>query len=131
MCFLWQPMLLRKPWIMIDPEKVPADNESIEDAPCYAPLGDLLIGLAQEALSFTRRRKLEKEIAVIKSALQGHENKPTTRLAKQLIKRVEKLKNELAKFHKHCLPVAVSINDRRDRLPQGSKAKHCCEVVEA
>ena len=35
------------------------------------------IGLAQEALSFTRRRKLEKEIAVIKSALKGHDDKPT------------------------------------------------------
>ena len=48
---------------MIDPEDGPAHNESAEDAPCYAPRGDFLIGLAQEALSFTRRRKLEKEIA--------------------------------------------------------------------
>ena len=64
-CFLWKPMLLRKPWIMIDPEKVPADNVSIEDTPCYAPRGDFLIDLAQEAFSFTRRRKFEKEIAKI------------------------------------------------------------------
>ena len=48
---------------MIDPEDAPAHNESAEDAPCYAPRGDFLIGLAQEALSFTKRRKLEKEIA--------------------------------------------------------------------
>ena len=32
---------------------------------------------------------------------------------------------------KPCLPDAVSISDRRDRLPQGSKAKRRCEVVEA
>ena len=66
----------KKPWIMIDPEDAAAHNDFKEDAPCYAPRGDFLIGLAQEALSFTRRRKLEKEIAVIKSALKGHDNKP-------------------------------------------------------
>ena len=32
---------------------------------------------------------------------------------------------------KPCLPDAISISDRHDRLPQGSKAKHCCEVVGA
>ena len=95
MCFLWRPMLPRKPWFMIDPDDTPAYNESAEDAPCYAPRGDFLIGLAQEALSFTRRRKLEKEIAVIKSALQGHDNKPTTRRAKQLTTRLDMLKDEL------------------------------------
>ena len=83
---------------MIDPEVAPAHNEPAPDAPCYAPRGDFLIGLAQEALSFTRRRKLEKEITVIKSALQGHDDKPTTRLAKRLINRLEKLKNELSKI---------------------------------
>ena len=95
MCFLWRPMSLRKPWIMIDPEDAAAYNESKEDAPRYAPRGDFLIGLAQEALSFTRRRKLEKEIAVIKSALKGHDNKPTTRRARQLKTRLDKLKDEL------------------------------------
>ena len=80
---------------MIDSDDAPAHNESAEDAPCYAPRGDFLIGLAQEALSFTRRRKLEKEIAVIKSALQGHDNKPTTRRAEQLTTRLDKLKDEL------------------------------------
>ena len=69
---------------MIDPEEVPAQQVSGEDPPCYAPRGDFLIGLAQEALSFTKRRKLEKEIAVIKSALKGHDDKPTTRRAEQL-----------------------------------------------
>ena len=54
-----------------------------------------LIGLAQEALSFTKRRKLEKEIAVIKSALKGHDDKPTTRRAEQLKTRLDKLKEEL------------------------------------
>ena len=83
---------------MIDPEDAPAHKESAEDAPCYAPRGDFLIGLAQEALSFTRRRKLEKEIAVIKSALKGHDDKPTTRRARQLKTRLEKLKNKLAKI---------------------------------
>ena len=85
----------RKPWIMIDPEDALAHNESAEDAPCYAPRGDFLIGLAQEALSFTRRRKLEKEIAVIKSALKSHDEKPTTRRARQLKTRLDKLKDEL------------------------------------
>ena len=88
-------MLQRKPWIMIDPEDAPAQNESGDDLPCYAPRGDFLIGLAQEALSFTRRRKLEKEIAVIKTALKGHNDKLTTRRAKQLKNRLDQLKNEL------------------------------------
>ena len=79
---------------MIDPEDGPAHNESAEDAPCYAPRGDFLIGLAQEALSFTKRRKLEKEIAVIKSALKGHDDKATTRRAEQLKTRLDKLKEE-------------------------------------
>ena len=85
----------KKPWIIIDPEDAAAHNDFKEDAPYYAPLGDFLIGLAQEALSFTRRRKLEKEIAVIKSALKGHDNKPTTRRAEQLKTRLDKLKDEL------------------------------------
>ena len=80
---------------MIDPENTAAHNEFIEDAPCYAPRGDFLIGLAQEALPFTKRRQLEKEIAVIKSALKGHDNKPTTRRAEQLKTRLDKLKEEL------------------------------------
>ena len=80
---------------MIDPEASAAHNDSIEDAPCYAPRGDFLIGLAQEALSFTRRRKLEKEIAVIKSALKGHDDKPTTRRAEQLKTRLDELEDEL------------------------------------
>ena len=80
---------------MIDPEDGPAHNESAKDAPCYAPRGDFLIGLAQEALSFTKRRKLEKEIAVIKSALKGHDDKHTTRRAEQLKTRLDKLKEEL------------------------------------
>ena len=80
---------------MIDPEDAAAYNDSIEDAPCYAPRGDFLIGLAQEALSITRRRKLEKEMAVIKSALNGHDDKPTTQRARQLITRLDKLNDEL------------------------------------
>ena len=80
---------------MIDPEEAPAQQESGEAPPCYAPRGDFLIGLAQEALSFTRRRKLEKEIAVIKSALKGHDNKPTTRRARQLKTRLDELEDEL------------------------------------
>jgi len=80
---------------MIDPQDAPAHNESAEDALCYAPRGDFLIGLAQEALSFTRRRKLEKEIAVIKSALKGHDYKPTTRRSMQLKARLDKLTEEL------------------------------------
>ena len=85
----------RNPWIMIDPEDAPAHNESDDDALCYAPRGDFLIGLAQEALSFTRRRKLEKEIAVIKSALKAHDKKATSRRAEQLKTRLDKLSHEL------------------------------------
>ena len=79
---------------MIDPVEAPAQQESGEDSPCYAPRGDFLIGLAQEALSFTRR-KLEKEIAVIKSALKDHDDKPTSRRAEQLKTRLDKLRYEL------------------------------------
>ena len=85
----------KKPWNMIDPEDPAAHNDFKEDAPCYAPRGGFLIGLGQETLSFTRRGKLEKEIAVIKSALKGHDNKPTTRRAEQLKTRLDKLKDEL------------------------------------
>ena len=85
----------KKPLTVIDSEDAAAHNESREDAPCYAPRGDFLIGLAQEALSLTRRRKLEKEIAVIKSALKCHEDKPTTRRAEQLKMRLDELEDEL------------------------------------
>ena len=80
---------------MIDPEDAAAHNDFKEDAPCYALRGDFLIGLAQEALSFTRRRKLEKEIAVVKSALKGHDDKTTTRRAERLKTRLDELENEL------------------------------------
>ena len=85
----------RKLCIMINPKEVPAQQEAVINAPCYAPRGDFLIGLAQEALSFTRRRKMEKEIAVIKSALKGHDDKNTTRRAEQLKTRLDELENEL------------------------------------
>ena len=84
----------KKPLTVIDPEDAAAHNESIEDALCYAPRGDFLIGLAQEALSLIRRRKLEKEIAVIKSALKAHDDKPTTRRAEQLKTRLDELEDE-------------------------------------
>ena len=84
-----------KRWIMIDPEGLPAHDKSAEDTPCYAPRGDFLIGLAQEALDVTKRRKLEKEIAVIRSALKGHEGEPKTRRIQQLKNRLDQLKNEL------------------------------------
>ena len=80
---------------MIDPEEAPSQQGSGEDPPYYAPRDDFLIGLAQEALSFTKRRKLEKEIAVIKSALKGHDDKPTTRRAEQLKTRLDELEDEL------------------------------------
>ena len=80
---------------MIDPEDLSGQCAPGGDPPDYSPRGDFLIGLAQEALDLTKRRKLEKEIAVITSALKGHDDKPTTRRAKQLKNRLEKLKNEL------------------------------------
>mgnify|MGYP000285276164 FL=1 len=36
----------KKPWTVIDPEDAAAHNDFKEDAPCYAPRGDFLIGLA-------------------------------------------------------------------------------------
>lgn len=95
MCFLWRPMLPTKPSTMIDPEGLLGQNEPDEDPPSYAPRGDFLIGLAQEALDVTKRRKLEKEIAVITSALRSHDDNATTRRTKQLMNRLAKLKNEL------------------------------------
>ena len=95
MCFLWQPTLQRKHWIMIDPEDLTGQNDPNVIQPSYSPRADFLISLAQEALSLTRRRKLEKEIAVIKSALKDHDDKPTTRRAKQLKNRLDKLNDEL------------------------------------
>jgi len=80
---------------MIDPEEAPVQLKSGEDPSCYAPRGDFLIGLAKQALSFTRRRKLEKEIAVNKSALKAHDDKPTSRRAEQLKTRLDKLRYEL------------------------------------
>ena len=77
---------------MIDPEEAFAQQESGEDPPCYAPRSDFLIDLAQEALSFTRRRKLEKEIAVIKSALKSHDDKPSNICAEQLKTSLDKLR---------------------------------------
>ena len=83
---------------MIDPEDLTGHKEPEEDPPSYAPRGDFLIGLAQEALDVTKRRKLEQEIAVIKSALKGQEEKPQTRRTTQLKNRLEKLKNEMNKM---------------------------------
>ena len=80
---------------MIDPEEALAQQELGEDPPCYAPRGNFLIGLAQEALSFTRRSKLEGEIVVIKSALKVYDDKPTSRRAEQLKTRLDKLRGEL------------------------------------
>ena len=64
---------------MIDPEDAPAQQEAGVDPPCYAPRGDFLIGLAQEAISL----------------LKGHDDKPTTRRASQLKTRLDKLMDEL------------------------------------
>ena len=80
---------------MIDPEGLLGENEPDEHPPSYAPRGDFLIGLAQEALDVTKRRKLEKEIAVITSALRSHDDKASTRRTKQLMDRLAQLKHEL------------------------------------
>ena len=80
---------------MIDDEGFHEQNEPREDLPCCAPRGDFLIGLAQEALSFTRRRKLEKQIVAITGVLRAYDDKAETRRAKQLRNRLERLKAEL------------------------------------
>ena len=80
---------------MIDPEGLPRQSEPDDDPPSYAPRGDFLIGLAQEALDATRRRRVEEEIAVIKSALQGYANKTSSRRIQPLVDRLDDLKNQL------------------------------------
>ena len=95
MCFLWQLTLPRKHLIKIDPVGLHGQHEPIDDTPCYSPRGDFLIGLAKEALYVTKRRKLMKEIALLKSVLKGHEDKPMTRHIKQLKNRLERLINAL------------------------------------
>ena len=74
---------------------MPVQDEPGEDPLRYTLRGDFLIGLAQEALEVTRRRKLEKEIAVIASALKEGADKPRNRRFQQLKDRLAKLKNEL------------------------------------
>ena len=80
---------------MIDPKGLPGQSKPDEDPPSYSPRGDLLVGLAQEALTVTYRRKLEREIDVIRSALKGHEDNPAARRVQQLKNRLHKLRNEL------------------------------------
>ena len=82
---------------MIDPEGLPGQSEPDDDPPSFVPRGDFLIGLAQEALDATRRRRVEEEIAVIKSALQGYAKKTPSRRFQQLVDRLDDLKNQLKK----------------------------------
>ena len=53
------------------------------------------MGLAEEAIKETRRRKVEKEIAVLSSALKDGKDKMPSRRYKQLMKRLAKLKSQL------------------------------------
>ena len=70
-------------------------SQPSDDPPGYAPRGDFLMGLAEEAIKETRRRKVEKEIAVLSSALKDGKDKMPSRRYKQLMNRLAKLKSQL------------------------------------
>ena len=80
---------------MIDPGGLHDPSQPSDDPPGYAPRGDFLIGLAEEAIKETRRRKVEKEIAVLSSALKDGKDKMPSRRYKQLMNRLAKLKSQL------------------------------------
>ena len=80
---------------MIDPGGLHDPSQQSDDPPGYAPRGDFLMGLAEEAIKETRRRKVEKEIAVLSSALKDGKDKMPSRRYKQLMNRLAKLKSQL------------------------------------
>ncbi len=53
------------------------------------------MGLAEEAIKETRRRKVEKEIAVLALALKDYKDKISTRRYEQLMNRLAELKSQL------------------------------------
>ena len=53
------------------------------------------MGLAEEAIKETRRRKVEKEIAVLALALKDYKDKITIRRYEQLMNRLAELKSQL------------------------------------
>ena len=53
------------------------------------------MGLAEEAIKETRRRKVEKEIAVLALALKDYKDKISTRRYDQLMNRLAELKSQL------------------------------------
>ena len=81
--------------MMIDPGGLHDPSQPSEVPPGYAPRGDFLMGLAEEAIKETRRRKVEKEIAVLSSALKDGKDKMSSRRYKQLMNRLAKLKSQL------------------------------------
>ena len=80
---------------MIDPGGLHDPSQPSDDPPGYAPRGAFLMGLAEEAIKETRRRKVEKEIAVLSSALKDGKDKMPSRRYKQLMNRLAKLKSQL------------------------------------
>ena len=80
---------------MIDPGGLHDPSQQSDDPPGYAPRGDFLMGLAEEAIKETRRRKVEKEIAVLSSALKDGKDKMPSRRYKQLMNHLAKLKSQL------------------------------------
>ena len=80
---------------MIDPGGLHDPSQPSEAPPGYAPRGDFLMGLAEEAIKETRRRKVEKEIAVLALALKDYKDKISTRRYEKLINRLAELKSQL------------------------------------
>ena len=80
---------------MIDPGGLHDPSQPSDDPPGFAPRGDFLMGLAEEAIKETRRRKVEKEIAVLSSALKVGKDKMSNRRYEQLMNRLARLKSQL------------------------------------
>jgi hypothetical protein len=88
-------MLLKKLSTMIDSGSLHGQDQPGEDPPSYAPRGDFLMGLAEEAIKETRRRKIEREMTILVSALKDYKDKISNRRYEQLMNRLARLKRQL------------------------------------
>ena len=54
------------------------------------------MGLAEEAIKETRRRKIEREMTILVSALKDYKDKISNRRYEQLMNRLARLKSQLS-----------------------------------
>ena len=92
-------MLPKKLSTMIDSGGLHDPCQPSEDPPGYAPRGGYLMGLAEEAIKETKRRKVEKEIAVHALALKDCKDKISSRRYEHLVNRLAELKSQLNSNH--------------------------------